>query len=264
MLPNIDPGNGQAEDAIATIPIFEHVKALPRRVGRLWLRRHHDYGTAELGWRIGYGPITEFPAKDKREKSGDRDFYDFIARHTFDSAPGFEKIFATNYLYEGKRGLVTKETITQRVDRAFASALHEIEDASRDGTYSKFELLKHGGLSLTPDPEETTWLWAALRFRILVLEPDQQFDAISHVAVRVDAGYLNKIRFTYPVTLKPEVGYRNFLRYLYEWKTSIDRIHSGKDAIGPFEIAQEQEWGRFVHGLERAPVPDELIIHGNE
>lgn len=216
---------------------------MPRRVGRLWRRGHHNYGSRALGWRIGYGPINEIPPKKEGEDPLDRVLYDFMANHMVDRTPGFENVFATNYLYEGEHGLVTKDTITQRVDHAFTAALHEIEDASRDGTYSDFEVLKYGGLSLSPDPDEMTWLWAALRYRILILEPDQQFDAISHVALRVDAGHLNKIRFTYPDTLKPEVGYRNFLRYLYEWKISIDRVLSGKDAIDTFEIPQEHEWG---------------------
>jgi len=234
------------------------------RVGRLWRRGHYDYGSRALGWRIGYGPITEFPAQAAHEKSSDQDLHDFIRNHASDSSPGFERIIASNYLYTGDAGLVSDETRMQRIYKAAVEAIQEIEDASRNGIYSNFEILKQAVLTLSPDPEEPTWLWVALRLRILALAPDQQFDAVSHLALRADDGFLNKVRFTYPDTLRPEVGYRNFLRYLYEWKTSIDYVLSGKDAIGPFEIAQEQEWGRFVRGLERAPVPDELIIHRKE
>ena len=241
---------------MSDVPIFGDLSAVPPRVGKLWFTDHHSYGSPERGMRFSYRTMFVGPQVDP----GKEGLRDYVLQHTSDPAAGFLNIIATSFLYTGGDDPLPTDMASDEMGRIFLFAIDDIAEAGAEAGQSDVMMLASDALVIPSHKDDVTWLWAAFRFKNQEMEKDAHPYFMSHLAIRVDAGHVNRVRFTYPEILDPDVGYRNFLRYLYEWQTSVARVAAGGMAIGPFEVAEEEEWGEVLSDLQYVSAPDGLIV----
>ncbi len=85
----------------------------------------------------------------------------------------------------------------------FQHAFSDIAGLAERGDYQHFEVMTSQMLAMPPDSPDPIWLWAAIRYRpIMKAGVRSDADRISHLAVRSDGGYINKVRYTYSASLR--------------------------------------------------------------
>jgi hypothetical protein len=125
------------------------------------------------------------------------------------ATPDGGRLGANTFLYDRELrlddGSESAEAVAER-DRSFRALRAGALEPSTIGV-RHMRLPTSGGVRLG-------WQWAALRD-----SPDS--DAlITHVAVRVDRGYFNKVLFSYPVR-SDEIGRTAFVAFLIEWHRAV-------------------------------------------
>lgn len=228
---------------------------VPHRVGKLWFTGHQHFDSPEEGTQFGYRPLHVGPNPDP-EKA---ELRDFVLEHASDPAEGFKQIFVNNFLFTMGDEPLPTDLNSEETQMLFMELVANSGQDGPEEAFSDIEVLKGGDLSLLPESDESTWLWWVMRYLYENQKSGVSKRFVSHLAMRVDAGHINLVRFIYPDLLNPEVGYRTLLRFLYEWHTSIRRVEAGEFPITPFEVAEEEDWGAFVAELDQAPVPPELF-----
>jgi hypothetical protein len=173
------------------IPLFETEEAVPKELGALAFSRIDSYGDPRLGVGFRY----------------DR---------------GITK--ADAYLYNLGLEQISDDIRSEQVLQFFRDACGEILLLAERGLYLDCETRTSQYLHLPDDNPDPMFLWAAFRYRQApgpgVLDEDFRF---SHIFVRTDRGYINKIRYTYPDRVKKDAA-QDMIQFLIEWHAAIPRI----------------------------------------
>lgn len=236
------------------IPIFGSEDKLPLRVGILYLADVEIYEIRAAGARFQY--YFYDIAEDAEAKKSD---LEALAEIIGGPHPNFKHVKASTYLYDLGLPSVPTNLESDEMAEIFNHALTDIFAVVNQRDYLQFEVLQHGLLTVSPQIPNHKWLWAAMRYQQRKSnEGDDDQDRISHLAVRCDAGYINKVRYTYPATLPTRVAYAGFLLFLFEWKHSIDRLISGKRAIPTAGDSSDRDWEQIVTSLRDTALPHPL------
>lgn len=236
------------------IPIFRSEDELPHRVGILWLTDVEVYKNPDAGVSFRY----YFYDRDAEAGVKKTDL-EILSEIVGGPHYNFNPVKASTYLYNLGLPSIPKNLESDEMAEIFNHALADIFAVVNQGDYHKFEILQHGVLAVSPQLPNHKWLWVAMRYQQRKNdEGDDVQDRISHLAVRCDGGYINKVRYTYPATLPSKVAYSGFLLFLFEWKHAIDRLLSGKRAIQSTGDYSDKGWDSIVTSLRETALPHPL------
>ncbi len=163
--------------------------------------------------------------------------------------PLAELIKADTYVYNPFSSSHVPEDPSD-AEAAFNAALAEPVAIAQSGAYEDFAITRIASLGL---PEiARRWHWAAMRYRQAKGPRTSYGDLrVSHLAVRLDAGYVTKIRYTYPSRYSPQLGYSGFLMFLLEWHRAVEcAVAKGtRQLIGDLGA---KTWPRTLSELRKA------------
>jgi hypothetical protein len=176
------------------IPVFRTESSIPRAVAGLKLEGVDIYPDRNLGFKARYG-------------SG-------------------MLLKADTYLYDLGRRDIPADIRSEEVVGCFQEACGNILGLGEQGRYLDLEVRASQFLHLPDDAPEPFCLWAAFAYR-QAPGPGSLYDGgrFSHLALRTDRGYFNKMRFTYPdeeSVLK--TAPRQFIEFLCEWTEVVQKF----------------------------------------
>jgi hypothetical protein len=140
-----------------------------------------------------------------------------------------EGIKVDAYLYDNGLAEIPTNLSSQEVMGCFQEAVQGVHAAEQMGVYLDLKRHRMQYLHLPPDGPDAFCLWASFSYR---QKPSAQVvftgPRVSHLAVRADRGYFNKIRFTYPEDeAKERDRFGVFLRFVVEWAVALNEYHPG-------------------------------------
>jgi hypothetical protein len=240
---------------VKNIPIFSTIETLPPRTGLLWLVDVGAYKDQRAGFHFQY----RYLENNSRAPAGEPNGIEAIADRLSGPKPNLRLLKADTYLYNAGLSAVPADLMSDDMIAIFHQAMADIVATAEQGRYQQFEVMTAGPLNVPPEAAEPAWVWAAMRYRP-VKGPgnDDDQDRVSHLAVRTDGGYINKVRYTYPAALPPSLAYSSFLLFLFEWRHSIERVLAGKSPVPPSGDFNDPKWLRAVTELRTVPLPHPL------
>ena len=189
---------------VQAIPLFGSRENLPSVLAGLALESADPYPDPNLGAIIRYGipPVVKADA----------------------------------YLYDLGMPSISDDLRSPQVIEFFRESLHSVSAAADQGLYLDFEMLGSGYLRIPEDALEPFCLCASFAYRQNSQAPvpptgipgkggviNDVGRVASHMALRTDRGYINKVRFNYPESLG-ERGFGGFLRFLTEWTHLVQTV----------------------------------------
>jgi hypothetical protein len=189
---------------VRDIPIFGDRPSVPGHVGGLELDEIQTWRDRRLGASFGY--------------SGD-------------------DVKARAYLYNLGLTNIPTDLRSGEVQAFFKQAYMDILRVAKRGNYQNLELSEPQLLYL-PDDAEPFCLWAKFGYRHTP-ESGVGFTGpcASHLALRTDGGFINKVRYTYPVTDEGEnAGSKSLLAFMVEWTVFVQAFGS-RDETEPVLVS---------------------------
>jgi hypothetical protein len=112
-----------------------------------------------------------------------------------------------------------------RVVELFRRACSNVLDAADRGWYHDLQLRSSQHLHLPADDPETAFLFASFSYR-QAGGPDTLHAGtrISHLALRVDHGLINQVRYTYLQGPHDEQSYHDCLLFLHDWLRAVRAV----------------------------------------
>ncbi len=187
------------------IPVFLNESSLPRVIGGLAIEGVDIYPDERLGIKVRYG-----------------------------IGPGLK---ADVYLYNLGRSDITVDLRSPDVLSWFEGACQDIQRLADMGMYVDLDIRGMEFLYIPADAADPFCLWAGFAYRQATSPLDSHLlMRVSHLAVRTDRGYINKVRFTHlEGSNEEEVGFDRFLAFLVEWTTTVQdfapRIRAGRNEL---------------------------------
>jgi len=104
----------------------------------------------------------------------------------------------------------------------FRQACRDVLTAARCGWYLDLELRPSEYLRLIEDEPEAQFLFASFSYR-QADGPDTHFAGprVSHLALRIDQGLINRVRYTYLQGADDEQSYQGCLHFLCDWLQAV-------------------------------------------
>ena len=184
------------------IPVFGTEDRLPSRVAGLRLESVDQYPDPALGvmFRYGIPPVVKADA----------------------------------YLYDMGLSDIPEDLSSPLVVQLFEESLRGVTMVADQGAYLDFEILGSGYLNLPPESPEPFCLGASFAYRqnpkgpIPIVFPDKPGiindvgRVVSHMALRTDRGYINKVRYNHPEDVG-KAGFAGFLGFTMEWTQAVQR-----------------------------------------
>ena len=184
------------------IPLFGTEDRLPTRIAGLGIEGVEHYPDPKLGVMIRYGlpPLVKADA----------------------------------YLYDLGLRDIPEDLNSPLVQQMFEESLRGVMMAAEQGIYRDFEVLGSGYLNLDPDSDEPFCLAASFAYAQNPEAPVPLVFAgkegvindvgrlVSHLALRTDRGYINKVRFNHPEAAG-EAGFAGFAGFTVEWTQAVQR-----------------------------------------
>ena len=128
---------------------------------------------------------------------------------------------ADAYLYDLGLASIPEDLHAEEVLDWFRQACSSVYHMAQEGHYLDLQVRPSQYLHIPQDAPEPLCLWASFQYRE---DPDPQMafegPRVSHLALRTDRGYINKVRFTYPASVEDE-GFAAFLEFLQAWTSAI-------------------------------------------
>ena len=172
------------------IPIFQSEEQIPRFLGGLIHSSTEWFDDPRMGVRLRYGiPMT--PAS---------------------------LLKADLYLYDLGQ-VIPADLMDPTVESFFQEACSLIMNDPGPFPYTDMEVRACEVLKLSDDDPGTWFHWAAFRYRQTGGDYDEF--RFSHIALRTDGGFINKVRFTYRETMA-DVGGNIFTKLLTDWQQSLN------------------------------------------
>lgn len=221
------------EGNVTEIPIFLTIERLPFFVGELQLVDLQQYDHPLAGTRFRFALREELLPKDEPSTGIDeerdlfiQDWNRNINRRINGESPKFDSLKADTYLYDP---LYITDGVTPEPEPEdqFFAALSEIKHSAEQGQYDNFEIALAAKFRIPSRMGDIEWFWAAMRYQQRNSEYTQ--DRWSHLAVRLDAGYVNKVRFTYPATLPHQWAFASYRIFLRDWHDRLHWTHKAGD-----------------------------------
>lgn len=187
----------------SAIPVFGSEDRIPSSIAGLGLEGIERYQDPKLGVMIRYG-----------------------------IAPWIK---ADAYLYDMGLADISEDIESPQVIGLFEESLQGVLMAAGQGLYRDFEILRTGSITVPPDADKPLCLCASFAYRQNADAPIpaalQQRDAVindvgklvSHMALRTDRGYINKVRFNHPEDAG-EAGFTGFINFLVEWTNLVQTV----------------------------------------
>jgi len=136
---------------------------------------------------------------------------------------GPANIHADTYLYDLGMPYITDDLQSPEVIRIFQQSCNEIFTKGTRGEYENLELINSEFLHIPKDNPDPFCLWASFTYN---RAPDSDViykgKQMSYIALRVDRGFINKVRFSYPHTEElSELGVLYFIDFLLKWILAV-------------------------------------------
>jgi hypothetical protein len=188
---------------VNAIPVFGSKDRIPTQIDHLSLEGVDQYPDPKLGVMVRYG------------------------------IPPLVKVDA--YLYDMGLSEISEDLESPQVIQLFQESLQTVVMAAEQGLYLDFEILNSGYVRVPQDAAEPLCLCASFTYRLnsnaplpKVGIPAKEGTGVindigrltSHLALRIDRGYINKVRFNHPEELG-ERGFGGFLRFVMEWTNAV-------------------------------------------
>lgn len=172
-----------------SIPIFGTEQRIPQKVGALQFQRLIQFDDERLGVQIRY------------------------------SAPDGTK--ADVYLYNLGLSSIPEDLTSAAAQELFQSACDEVLGLADEKFYLDLQLLSSQHLHLPDNSPVPTYLWAAFYYQ-QAPGPLTQLEGkrYSHLALRTDRGFINKVRYTYPEDLA-ETAASGLVSFLFAWHNFV-------------------------------------------
>lgn len=180
-----------------TIPLFKYEGWVPTQVGGLALDEVHLFPDPRLGVQIRYG------------------------------TPTTAKVDA--YLYDLGMSDIPNDVRSPQLIELFQGACQGVATAAEQGMYVDLEVLTSQYLRIPPEADDPFCLWASFTYRQVagpgLPEIDFEGRRFSHLALRSDRGYINKVRYTCPEGSE-DGGFNGFMDFLVEWTDYVRKTSS--------------------------------------
>jgi hypothetical protein len=179
---------------INQIPVFGVETSIPPTCGGLSYDHIEYYEESKLGVRIRY------------------------------HGPSF--IRADAYLYDLGIPNITDDFTSSEVMQCYQEACQNVFKAAEMGIYLDLESVNSQFLYLPQDAPDPFCLWAIFTFN-QPPGPDVLFTGkqMSHIALRTDRGFINKVRYSYPFSEEMvEVKLNGFLTFWVEWTVAVQKF----------------------------------------
>jgi len=178
------------------IPIFWTEESLPPVCGGLEFRGVETYDDPNLGVGIRYqGPFS---------------------------------LHADVFLYDLGLSEIPQDLHSKEVIQIYQDSLDSLFAAAEAGRYLELENISTQYLHVPLDAPEPFCLWGIFTYRQAkgddVLFTGKQ---VSHMTLRTDHGFINKVRYTYPDSEDTEYeDFEGFLLFLLEWNDAVQEFIS--------------------------------------
>jgi hypothetical protein len=183
---------------VGSIPIFGDELHLPHRLAELDYVELKVYSDQRLGVCARYGNDSD--------------------------------VRADAYLYDLGLASIPEDLRAAEVAEWFRQACSDVFHQGQQGHYLDLQVQVSQYLHIPQDAPEPFCLWAVFQFRGA---PDPQIafegQRVSHLALRTDRGYINKVRFTYPESMEAS-AFPAFLAFLQEWTHAVQTHESAASA----------------------------------
>jgi hypothetical protein len=212
-----------------SIPIFVEKDNLPSHVGHLVLGNINIYSEKAYGVSIHY-----YAGAD---------------------------IKADVYLYNLGISELPQNMKSSEMSELFQMSYSEIISAAQQGIYENLEVMTSRYLRLPgSNLEPKCWMWSAFRYKPASPQKISTFDLVSHLAMRIDRGFINKVRYTYSGHLE-EQEFSHFLEFLVEWRQAVQSFQidtknqaTHVDGLSPDLVAFTQLFPEFPGSKQVLPL----------
>lgn len=132
-------------------------------------------------------------------------------------------IYADAYLYDLGLPNITTDLTSPEVMQWFQEACYGIFRNAELGVYQNMEEINSKFLYFPQDDPDPFCLWASFTYNKApgpgIIYTEQ---LISHITLRTDRGFINKVRFSYPYNEEVlGVARRQFIIFLIEWTLAV-------------------------------------------
>lgn len=140
---------------------------------------------------------------------------------------------ADAYLYDMGLTDISDDLESAQVVGLFEESLQGVVMAAEQGIYRDLEILRTGYLTVPPGAAAPLCLCASFTYRqnagaavpavFKDMDPVVQDVGrlVSHLALRTDRGYINKVRFNYPEDAGDR-GFAGFVNFLVDWTQAVN------------------------------------------
>jgi hypothetical protein len=179
---------------IRQIPVFGVEASIPDKCGGLSFDHIELYEQPELGVSIRY------------------------------ESPSFVR--ADAYLYDLGLTNITSDLRSSEVMQWFQQACENVYRNAQTGRYLDLETITSQFLHLPPDAPDPFCLWAAFSYSPAPKPGSHSIGKeTSHIALRTDRGFINKVRYSYPYGEEiAEVGFYGYCAFLVDWTMAIQKF----------------------------------------
>jgi hypothetical protein len=172
-----------------SIPIFGSEQDLPQTLGLVQYAGLERFEDADLGVKLRY--------------------------------VGNDYVKADVYLYDLGRSDIPTDISGDAVQELFREACAEVLLAAEQGLYCDLELHASQYLHIPDTAPEPMYLWAVFAYR-QAAGPGTAYEGprYSHLALRTDRGYINKVRYTYPAATV-QLAEPGLIPLLTDWHAAV-------------------------------------------
>jgi len=125
------------------------------------------------------------------------------------------------YLYDLGINPISEDVRSEQVMEFFQQSCNDILVAAERGIYNDLETRTSQYLHIPDNSPDPMYLWAAFYYRQApapgVVDEGYRY---SHILIRTDGGYINKVRYTYPERVKNDAS-RDMIQFLLDWDAAL-------------------------------------------
>lgn len=177
---------------VSLLPLFRLESRVPKKVGTLHYQEATIFDDPRMGAQLRYG-----------SRDGTK---------------------ADIYLYDLGLKDIPNNITSPRVTEFFQGSCGDVMAMAERGILLDLEVKASQYLHIPDNAPIPMYLWAAFYYR-QAPGPRTDYEGMrySHLALRTDKGYINKVRYTYPDTLVQHAA-QNLMAFLIEWYNAVQSL----------------------------------------